>query len=572
MLIFPAPAKQSLHPGTRGAPLDTTPSCQLDKQGVPAEGFHLSIKNDSILLRHSDDAGKFYGLQCLEQIRTQCEGTHFPEMEIEDAPQLPVRGFMLDISRCRVPTMETLQRLVRLLALARYNQLQLYTEHTFAYSRHPLVWGDASPLTGEEIRELDAYCREYNIELVPNQNSFGHFERWLRYPEYQHLAECPNGFKHPGGAFRPIGTTLRPTDESLALVSELYDELLPNFTSNLFNVGGDEPWELGQGFSKERVEKEGKHAVYLEFMNRIFKMVSSRGKTTQFWADIILEAPDKLDQVPQDTIPIIWGYEDDHPFEKQCSQVAEAGFSQFLVAPGTATWNSLTCRWNIARENIRSAVQSSIRHGAQGILNTSWGDQGHHYEWIFMLAPLLAGGAMAWNPDTFSEEALMEVLNRYVFQDNTGHLSRALIQVGGIEPRFGKKLFNNSYLFAALVYDDSRVREIFSDARLENLKEIEAFLKTQREAVLAANPLSDDADWLREEALLGIDLSLAGLARAIHLIHPEQPALNRGWMRSLIGRFENNWLQRSRPGGMLESSRRLRRPYFPEDVPVPGSV
>ena len=43
-----------------------------------------------------------------------------------------VQGYQLDVSRCKVPTMPTLFRMVDLLASLGYNQFQLYTEHTFA--------------------------------------------------------------------------------------------------------------------------------------------------------------------------------------------------------------------------------------------------------------------------------------------------------------------------------------------------------------------------------------------------------------------------------------------------------
>ena len=95
---------------------------------------------------------------------------------------------MLDISRNRVPTMDWLKELIDALALLHYNELQLYTEHTFAYQEHATVWEKASPMTAEEIREIDAYCRARGIELVPNQNSFAHLERWLRHAPYKHLA------------------------------------------------------------------------------------------------------------------------------------------------------------------------------------------------------------------------------------------------------------------------------------------------------------------------------------------------------------------------------------------------
>ena len=97
---------------------------------------------------------------------------------------------MLDISRNRVPTMQTLLELVDLLASWKINQLQLYTEHTFAYRNHPIVWADASPMTGEEILALDAYCRERFIELVPNQNSYGHMTPWLIHDQIPAAGRC----------------------------------------------------------------------------------------------------------------------------------------------------------------------------------------------------------------------------------------------------------------------------------------------------------------------------------------------------------------------------------------------
>ena len=76
---------------------------------------------------------------------------------------------MLDISRDKVPQQATLYALIDQLAGWKVNQLQLYTEHTFAYRQHPDVWAAASPLTGDDILALDAFCRARHIELVPNK-------------------------------------------------------------------------------------------------------------------------------------------------------------------------------------------------------------------------------------------------------------------------------------------------------------------------------------------------------------------------------------------------------------------
>ena len=89
---------------------------------------------------------------------------------------------MLDVSRNRVPTRTTLARLVEVLDRCRFNQLQLYVEHTFAYAGHEDVWRDASPLTADDLRWLDDRCAEVGIELVANQNCFGHLAPWLAQP------------------------------------------------------------------------------------------------------------------------------------------------------------------------------------------------------------------------------------------------------------------------------------------------------------------------------------------------------------------------------------------------------
>ena len=80
-----------------------------------------------------------------------------PPCRIEDWPDFAARGVMLDISRDKVPTLATLTGLVDLLAGWKINQLQLYTEHTFAYAGHERVWRGASPMTGEQIERLDQF-------------------------------------------------------------------------------------------------------------------------------------------------------------------------------------------------------------------------------------------------------------------------------------------------------------------------------------------------------------------------------------------------------------------------------
>ncbi len=204
------------------------------------QGYHLSVRTDGIIIQGHDLAGLFYGVCTLNQMVEQADERHMACLEIEDWPDFPARGVMLDISRDKVPQMGTLFDLIDRLASWKYNQFQLYTEHTFAYRNHPEPWANASPISGQEILELNAFCRERHIELVPNQNAFGHMHRWLTLEPYRHLAETHEMFPVPWG-WHQGPFSLAPTHPgSLELVRDLFDELLPYFSSGMVNVGADE--------------------------------------------------------------------------------------------------------------------------------------------------------------------------------------------------------------------------------------------------------------------------------------------------------------------------------------------
>jgi len=325
----------------------------------------------------------------------------------------PVRAYLLDVSRDKVPSLETLKQLVDLLAKFNYNQFQLYTEHTFAYAAHRAVWAEASPLTAAEIRELDDWCAMRGIDLVPNQNSFGHLERWLTHPAYKPLAELPQGGAPlPWGGFRKEPTTLCATDPAaLDFLAGLYDELLPNFSSKLFNIGCDETFDLlGQGRSAAAVAARGEGRVYLDFLVKAAALARDRGKRPMFWGDVILKHPELVPELPKDLIALDWGYEANHPFQAEAAKFAAAGLD-FYVCPGTSAWRSLAGRVENMRGNLAAAEQAARQYHAKGYLVTDWGDHGHWQPLAASLPGLILGGEFAFNGPTAAKVDLEDALN-----------------------------------------------------------------------------------------------------------------------------------------------------------------
>ena len=172
MTLLPEPREQTLE----GATVAWSEPVVSASPNLRLQGYALTIDGSGIRLQAADAAGEFYGRMTLRQLRRlHPEGP--PTGTIRDWPDLPERGVMLDVSRDKVPTMATLLALVDRLAEWKINHLELYAEHTFAYSDHEVVWRDASPFTPDEIDELDAYCTARHIALVPNQNCLGQIGR-----------------------------------------------------------------------------------------------------------------------------------------------------------------------------------------------------------------------------------------------------------------------------------------------------------------------------------------------------------------------------------------------------------
>ncbi|MEM7394352.1 MAG: family 20 glycosylhydrolase [Verrucomicrobiota bacterium] len=312
--LCPAPRDVRFHGGSAQRLEEVRISIDPEIVAHP-EGYRLTLGPDGADGIAGGPAGAFYARMTLKQILRQADRDGgVPCLEVEDDPDFAHRGVMIDISRNKVPTMETLFAWVDQFAEWKLNQLQLYMEHTFAYRNHEVVWREASPMTGEEIRRLDAYCRERFIELVPNQNSFGHLKPWLIHADYRHLAEAPDGCDTIWGP-QEGPFSLRPAEPgSIQLLKELYAELLPNFSSRYVNVGCDETVDLGRGLSRTQCETEGKGRVYLDFLRQIHRLVTGHGRTMMFWADIIRNEPDLLTELPSDAVLLEWGYEAELPF------------------------------------------------------------------------------------------------------------------------------------------------------------------------------------------------------------------------------------------------------------------
>lgn len=422
----------------------------LEKAPLEEEAYQLKITKEAIYISASNNKGIYYGIKTLKQIVRQ---SNLPCLEIDDYPSIKTRGILLDISRNKVPTIETIKKLIDLFSDIKINHLELYIEgFSFEYKKYLDIIPHTNHISQSDYMELDSYANDHYIDLVPNQNGFGHMGDWLSLDKFKDLAECPEGFDIWGS--HRTSTTLNPLDEgSTELVKSLYDELLPISMSSYFNMNFDEPYELGHGKSKLVCEKTSKEDVFINYFIPLANYVKSYQKTPLLWGDFLMHHPEAINKLPKDVIFIDWGYSKNYDFMSHAKTLEEIGIKYYL-APGTSTWSSITGRYIDMISSIKNSSEASKLHHANGLLITDWGDMGHLQYLPFSYAGFIYGAMASWSQA--SEEDMGKYLTHVVGDNN---LSKALLELATYHNLEGEYRDYGSRLFSSIMWAELITKE-----------------------------------------------------------------------------------------------------------------
>lgn len=528
------------------------------------DAYRLTIAPEGITIRSADAPGAYYAVQTLRDLLA-IHGRQLPACRIDDRPDFARRGVYHDCSRGKVPTVKTLKALVERLAHWKINELQLYIENVFTFRRHPAIGRGFSPFKPQQLLALQDHCKAHHVRLVGSLASFGHMERILQLPAYRELGELPGHNGWPGG------TTLCPTDpRSIRLLGELYEEFAPLFEADDFNLCGDEPWELGKGRSKDRAEAIGVGRLYTEFLGKVIGLCGAHGKRANAWADIVLEHPDTLADLPEGTVMLNWDYHQDCTRMARSGEIVDAHLP-LVVCPGTSAWNSHGSRMNNAVKNVAKTAAIGRQHQAEGLVTTDWGDNGHRNLLGASLHGFAHGAAHAWNGRSVDDAGFTERFCRLTFPRSHARLADALRTLGRTEEMIDRAGMNHNPLYFWLT------RPLAADADADALADLDIPVAGLRRVVdeladpdlwPAAPPTLDAFETLalRELALAArMDVLAARralLARDLHAGQRPPASQTRALsadLCTLADDFQRLWLERNRPSRLRDNLSALAR-------------
>lgn len=290
------------------------------------EAYRLAVAPGKIQIEASGDAGRFYALQTLSQLRN---GDKIPCVEIEDAPRFKWRGLHWDDCR-HFFGKEALMKTLRAMAYHKLNvlhwhltedqgwriEIKKYPELTRKGAVRP---GSPKPnvlrshgserwennnipygpyfYTQDDIREIVAFAQKLHITIVPEIELPGHalaaisaypelgctgeqFDPWWRWGVSEHIF-C-------GG-----------NPQVVKFLEDVFDEVCELFPGPIVHIGGDEApkaqWKKCpkcQAMIKEK-GLAGEEGLQGYLTNHFTEYLAKKGKRAVGWDEVLDGNPGK---------------------------------------------------------------------------------------------------------------------------------------------------------------------------------------------------------------------------------------------------------------------------------------
>jgi len=369
---------------------------QYDTMDSGKEAYQLTVRSNKITIAACSNRGFLYGAATLIQLCKISRG-EISCVDIVDEPSYSNRGYLLDVSRGRMPTLGTLKKLVDRLALYKINQLQLYMENCLRLDGFEEVWSQTDPFTAEDILELDYYCNIRGVELVPCVATFGHLYDLLHSVGFGKYREMGTARGETFTWYNRMRYSIMNVSDpgSFMLIKGILDQYLPLFRSNKINICCDETFDLGKGKSASMAEKMDYGEMYLFYVNQLVEYLQNLGKEVMIWGDIVKSHPKHLDKLNAQVTCLNWYY-DYGATEEVVKIFSDIGLKQY-VCPSVSGYSRLVNAYDLSFTNIKEMAKLGHQYHAEGFLNTDWGDCGHINMPALAIPGMIYGASQGWN-------------------------------------------------------------------------------------------------------------------------------------------------------------------------------
>ncbi|WP_405777348.1 family 20 glycosylhydrolase [Streptomyces sp. NBC_00859] len=243
------------------------------------EGYRISV-GERVTVTAATSTGVFHGTRTVLQLLN--DDSRAARGSATDIPAYRERG--VGVCACYIHvSLPWFERLMKDMASQKLNQLWIEAKVRSDVDPKTAFWGY---YTKAEVRRLAALAAKYHIELVPEINSPGHMDPYLKnHPELQ--------LKDKNGVPSPTRLDIsKPA--ALTYYTSLVDEALKAWGARQWHMGADE-YMIGSAYpdypqlQTEAVQRFGASAtpddLFTDFINRVNTHVKAGGHPLRIWND-----------------------------------------------------------------------------------------------------------------------------------------------------------------------------------------------------------------------------------------------------------------------------------------------
>lgn len=354
----------------------------VDKSAI-YETCSVECKNGAYTIRCNNNVQ--LGRAVLEIKKHLSEGDFYTEINCE----LKHMGIMLDSSRNGVLNISTIKNIIRLSALMGYNMVLLYMEDVYTIESRPYFGYLRGRYSEDELRELDAYASEFDIQLVPCIQTLAHMNAAKKWWDL-------------GDMFDVNDILLCDNEKTYQWIDDMFATMRKCFRTDIINIGMDEADMVGLGRYLKAHGYVDRFTIILKHLNRVCAIAEKYGFKPMMWSDMFFRIvndgiyygknpipQEVIDKVPENVSLAYWDYRSTDPDQYDRMLREHNKFDREVWMVNTA-WKciGIVPHNNYTFKTFNALYPTMNKHSIKNFFTTCWGDNGSECS-VYSILPSL---------------------------------------------------------------------------------------------------------------------------------------------------------------------------------------
>ncbi len=298
---------------------------------------------------------------------------------LKEEPQFKLNGNMIDVSRNAVLKVESIKKIIEIMAVMGLDMMMLYAEDTYEVPERPYFGYMRGRYSNNELKECDDYADIFGIEIIPCIQTLGHLEQALKW-------EWANNIKDTADIL------LEGCEETYIFIEEMIRAATAPFRSKKIHLGMDEAHTLGLGKYLDKNGYRNRFDIMSSHIKRVMEIADKYGLDPMIWSDMYFRLGSKtgdyydldaaipesvIAEVPDNLGLVYWDYyHDDEDTYLQFLKKHKSFGDNIIFAGGIWTWNGNCINYNKSIVTTNAALKACKKTGVEKVVATLWGDNG----------------------------------------------------------------------------------------------------------------------------------------------------------------------------------------------------